>query len=69
MDLTANICDNYHELRGQISDEGAAGIYTEGGMFGGEDIGYFYGVPVASTPVPNKSLQPIAPTDGAPAER
>jgi hypothetical protein len=69
MDLTANICDNYHELRGQISEEGVAGVYTEGGMFGGETLGRFYGVRVGNSAVPNKSLQPIARTDRAPAER
>lgn len=53
LNLSANVCDSYAELTGELTDAGVAGEYSVGGMFGGEVAGNFYGVQVAEPSAPN----------------
>ena len=44
INLTANICDNYTEYRGELTGNGFVGYQHVGHMLGGEDVGPVYGV-------------------------
>ena len=54
IDLTANLCDNSHLLRGHVQEVGISGKYFTSHLLGGEDKGVFYAVPAA----PNKASNP-----------